>query len=137
MRVSEPAPERSEPSAPLPRSHERSERRLASGLEITELRIGSGARARDHSQVLVHYRGTFPDGTEFDSSRERQPFRATLGKRMLIRGFERGIVGMREGGLRRVTVPPELGYGERGAGERVPPNAVLVFEIELLEVVQP
>jgi FKBP-type peptidyl-prolyl cis-trans isomerase len=106
-----------------------------SGLRVQELREGSGAMAEPGRRVRLHYVGTLEDGSVFDSSRARnQPFDVELGRGQLIKGFEEGVSGMRVGGLRRLVIPPELGYGDRGAGSKVPPNATLVFEVELLEV---
>lgn len=99
---------------------------------------GSGIEAKDGDTVEIHYVGTFPDGIQFDSSRDRrQTFAFKLGKGQVIRGFDMAVLGMREGGRRKVTIPPELGYGARGAGHAVPPNATLVFEIELLKAQSP
>jgi FKBP-type peptidyl-prolyl cis-trans isomerase len=96
--------------------------------------VGQGEEAREGDRVLVHYDGTLTDGTLFDSSRKRgAPFEVVLGKGHLIPGFERGVLGMRAGGRRRVVIPPELGYGAQRSGA-IPPSSVLVFEIELLEI---
>ncbi|MCK6537891.1 MAG: FKBP-type peptidyl-prolyl cis-trans isomerase [Polyangiaceae bacterium] len=85
-------------------------------------------------RVRLHYVGTLEDGSVFDSSRQRgTPFEAQLGQGQLIKGFEEGIAGMRVGGLRRLIIPPELGYGERGTGN-IPPGSILIFEVELLLV---
>ncbi len=106
----------------------------ADGLEIQVLREGSGALAEPGTRVAVHYVGTLPDGTQFDSSRERgRPFEFELGKHYVIKGFERGVQGMRVGEMRRLTIPPDLAYGDRG-GTKIPPGSTLVFEIELLDV---
>ncbi len=84
--------------------------------------------------MLLHYDGTLSDGTMFDSSRKRgQPFEVELGRNHLIPGFERGVIGMRPGGKRRVVVPPELGYGTQRSAN-IPPSSILIFEIELLEI---
>lgn len=108
----------------------------ASGLIIEELRIGNGQKATGPGQfVTVHYAGRLEDGTEFDSSHRRgEPFAFPLGVDYVIRGWDEGVVGMRVGGKRRLTVPPRLAYGEKGAGGVIPPNATLVFEIELLDI---
>lgn len=107
---------------------------LPSGLRLTEMRRGSGAVAEPGKRIVVHYVGTLDDGSVFDSTRERgTPFEVDLGKGYLIKGFEEGVVGMRVGGLRRLIIPPELGYGDR-ATAKIPASSVLVFEIELLEV---
>ena len=105
------------------------------GLVVTDLRVGTGEAAGGGDQLTVHYRGFLPDGTKFDDSYERsQPFQFTLGMGAVIPGWDLGLVGMRVGGLRKLTIPAELGYGARGAGGVIPPNATLVFEVELLKV---
>ncbi|HUL67336.1 MAG TPA: FKBP-type peptidyl-prolyl cis-trans isomerase [Burkholderiaceae bacterium] len=107
----------------------------ASGLQLEELRIGAGAKARSGQDVVVHYTGWLTDGRKFDSSRDRgQPFSFGLGAGQVIAGWDEGVEGMQVGGLRRLTIPSRLGYGEFGAGGVIPPNATLVFEVELLEV---
>ena len=104
-----------------------------SGLRYEDIRCGTGAEAEGDSAVVVHYVGTLEDGTEFDSSRDGEPVPFTLGVGQLIVGFEEGIRGMREGGVRKLTIPPELGYGSQGQGP-IPPDSTLIFEIELLSV---
>jgi FKBP-type peptidyl-prolyl cis-trans isomerase len=108
----------------------------ASGLVVDDLVVGQGAEAKGPGQyVTVHYTGWLTDGTEFDSSHRRnEPFGFPLGVGMVIPGWDQGVVGMRVGGKRKLTIPPELGYGARGAGGVIPPNAALVFEVELLEI---
>lgn len=103
---------------------------------IEEIEIGAGRQATGPGQtVIVHYTGWLTDGKEFDSSRGRdEPFRFPLGVGMVIPGWDQGVVGMRVGGKRKLTIPPHLGYGAGGAGGVIPPNATLVFEIELLEI---
>ena len=106
-----------------------------SGLQFEEVRVGGGAKARSGQDVVVHYTGWLTDGRKFDSSRDRnQPFAFGLGAGQVIAGWDEGVEGMQVGGLRRLTIPPRLGYGEFGAGGVIPPNATLVFEVELLEV---
>ena len=105
------------------------------GVQIEELIVGTGAEATSGSPVVVHYTGWLVDGTKFDSSVDRgQPFQFALGQGMVIQGWDEGVVGMKVGGKRKLTIPPELGYGANGAGGVIPPNATLIFEVELLEV---
>lgn len=105
-----------------------------SGLRITDLVVGDGAEAVSGEMVSVHYRGTLTNGKEFDSSYGRGPFQFPLGAGRVIRGWDEGVAGMKVGGKRRLVIPPDLGYGERGAGGVIPPNATLIFEVELLGV---
>lgn len=107
----------------------------ASGLQYEEMRVGTGATARSGQDVVVHYTGWLTDGRKFDSSRDRgDPFTFGLGAGQVIAGWDEGVAGMQVGGLRKLTIPPRLGYGEFGAGGVIPPNATLVFEVELLGV---
>ena len=105
-------------------------------LVIEDLRPGTGTEARAGHTVSVHYVGTLTDGSKFDSSRDRgRPFSFSLGAGQVIKGWDQGVAGMKIGGLRKLTIPSHLGYGVRGAaGGKIPPNATLVFEVELLEV---
>jgi len=105
------------------------------GLQIENIKEGSGTEAVSGKQIAVHYTGTLTDGKKFDSSLDRgQPFKFTLGAGQVIRGWDLGFAGMKVGGKRKLTIPPALGYGANGAGGVIPPNATLVFEVELLEV---
>ena len=106
-----------------------------SRLLIEEIRVGSGDTAVSGQFVSVHYTGWLTDGTKFDSSKDRdEPFEFPLGQRTVIAGWDEGVQSMRVGGVRKLTIPPHLGYGARGAGGVIPPNATLVFEVELLDV---
>lgn len=102
---------------------------------IQDLIVGRGALAQDGDEVVVHYVARLLGGTEFDSSRERrQPLGFALGMGVVIQGLHEGLRGMRVGGMRKLTIPAELGYGARGWGSAVPPDATLVYEVELLKV---
>jgi len=104
-------------------------------LEITDIEQGDGAEAAAGHQVDVHYTGWLTDGTKFDSSLDRgQPFSFQLGGGQVIRGWDQGVAGMKVGGKRKLVIPPELGYGARGAGGVIPPDATLVFEVQLLGI---
>jgi FKBP-type peptidyl-prolyl cis-trans isomerase len=106
----------------------------AGALQIEDVKIGDGAVAAKGKTVAVHYTGTLTDGKKFDSSLDRgQPITFPLGSGMVIKGWEQGIEGMRVGGKRKLTIPPALGYGERGKGP-VPPNATMIFDVELVSV---
>ena len=106
----------------------------ASGLSITELEVGDGAVAGPGQTVVVNYRGTLESGKEFDSSYGRGPFSFPLGAGRVIKGWDEGVAGMKVGGKRRLVIPPDLAYGTRGAGGVIPPNATLIFEVELLDI---
>lgn len=104
-------------------------------LQIEDLQLGDGAEAVKGKDITVHYTGWLTDGTKFDSSIDRrQPLTITLGVGQVIKGWDEGFAGMKVGGKRKLTIPPEMGYGARGAGGVIPPNATLVFEVELLRV---
>lgn len=104
-------------------------------LQIETLKDGTGDGAKDGDTLVVHYTGRLVDGTKFDSSQDRgQPFEVTLGQRRVIAGWEQGLQGMKVGEQRKLTIPPDLGYGARGAGGVIPPNATLVFDVELVEI---
>lgn len=107
------------------------------GMKVEVLQQGTGEAAKTDDNVTVNYVGTLQDGTKFDSSIDRgQPFQFTLGQNSVIKGWELGVAGMKVGEKRRLTIPPELAYGERGAGGVIPPNATLIFEINLLGINQ-
>lgn len=110
-----------------------------SGLQFEDTTVGSGAEAVAGKQVSVHYTGWLYNdgkaGKKFDSSKDRgQPFSFALGRGQVIQGWDEGVQGMKVGGTRRLVIPADLGYGARGAGGAIPPNATLLFEVELLRV---
>lgn len=107
----------------------------ASGLKYVDLIVGTGREAAAGNLVSVHYTGWLTNGTKFDSSVDRrESFSFPLGGGKVIRGWDEGVAGMKVGGKRKLTIPPQLGYGSRGAGGVIPPNATLVFDVELLEI---
>ncbi len=118
-----PAPTPAAPAAPEPK------------FEAKDVVVGKGAEATDGKMVRVHYTGTLLNGTKFDSSLDRkEPFEFKLGAGMVIKGWDQGVKGMKVGGKRKLTIPSPLGYGARGAGDKIPPNSTLLFDVELLEV---
>lgn len=111
-----------------------SDNEVAKRIQIEDLKVGEGAEAESGKTITVHYVGTLTNGTQFDSSRGRnEPFEFILGQGQVIPGWDQGIVGMKVGGIRKLTIPPELGYGDQGIGH-IPAKSTLIFEIELLEV---
>lgn len=107
----------------------------ATSVKIEELKVGDGTPAVAGKNVTVHYTGWLTNGKKFDSSLDRnQPFVFRLGAGQVIRGWDQGVVGMKVGGKRKLTIPSNLAYGERGAGSVIPPNSTLLFEVELLKV---
>ena len=111
---------------------------LANGIEILSDTPGTGPVIKNHYKVSVHYRGYLQDGTEFDSSFKRnQTFVFQIGLRQVIPGWESGIIGMKVGGKRKIKIPPELAYGNNGAGDIIPPNATLIFDIEIISIQEP
>jgi len=109
--------------------------KTASGLEYEDIQEGTGVSPQRGQQATVHYVGTLLNGTKFDSSRDRgTPFTFPLGMSRVIKGWDEGVATMKVGGIRKLTIPPHLGYGATGAGGVIPPNATLVFEVELIDV---
>jgi rhodanese-related sulfurtransferase len=107
-------------------------------IEILFDKPGNGVEIKNHFKVHVNYRGILEDGTEFDNSFTRkEPFVFQIGIKQVILGWEKGLMGMRVGGVRTIKIPPELGYGSRGAGDLIPPNATLIFEIEIVNAFEP
>lgn len=104
-------------------------------LQIEDIKIGDGKEVSAGDTVVMHYSGTLTNGTKFDSSYDRgEPFQTRIGVGQVIQGWDMGVPGMKVGGKRKLTIPSQLGYGERGAGGVIPPNATLIFEVELLEI---
>ncbi len=107
----------------------------ATGLEYEDVLEGTGASPKVGQTAVVHYVGTLTNGTKFDSSRDSgKPFSFKIGVGQVIQGWDEGVATMKVGGIRKMTIPPALGYGARGAGGVIPPNATLLFEVELLEI---
>ena len=107
----------------------------ADGLKYWDVKVGTGATATSGHNVKVHYTGWLTNGKKFDSSVDRkEPFEFKLGAGQVIKGWDEGVAGMKVGGKRRLEIPSELGYGSRGAGGVIPPNATLIFDVELLDV---
>jgi FKBP-type peptidyl-prolyl cis-trans isomerase len=104
-------------------------------LKVEDLQVGNGPEVKSGDQISINYLGTLTNGTKFDSSYDRgQPFTTQIGVGQVIEGWDKGVVGMKVGGKRRLIIPPQMGYGERGAGNVIPPNATLIFEVELMGI---
>lgn len=133
-----PAPEKADVTPPRKPDANTTGRNMnadVTELVIEDLQEGTGEVAKAGDRVTVHYRGTLTNGTKFDASYDRgEPFTFGLGAGQVIKGWDQGVAGMKVGGKRKLTIPPSLGYGARGAGGVIPPNATLVFEVELLKV---
>lgn len=108
---------------------------MKSGLEYCDLKVGAGASPSAGKKVTVHYTGWLTNGKRFDSSVvKKKPFSFDIGRRRVIKGWDEGVLSMKVGGVRQLKIPPSLAYGARGAPPRIPPNATLIFEVELLDV---
>ena len=108
---------------------------MENGLKVEDVKLGTGAEAKEGNMITAHYTGTLLDGTKFDSSLDRgTPFSFQLGSGQVIAGWDQGVLGMKVGGKRKLTIPPDLAYGEQGIPGAIPSNATLIFEIELLSV---
>jgi FKBP-type peptidyl-prolyl cis-trans isomerase len=126
-------PSTSSPSSPLKVAGQPTT--TPSGLQYWDIVVGTGATAVPGKMVKVHYSGFLTTGKKFDSSRDRgEPFIFPLGEGQVIKGWDEGVAGMKVGGQRQLRIPPQLGYGSEGAGDAIPPNATLIFDVELLEV---
>ncbi len=117
-------------------TNKRSVEIMSNDLKIEDIIVGEGVEANDFNKVIVNYTGSLEDGSIFDSSLNpgREPFSFTLGVGSVIKGWDIGVKGMKVGGKRKLTIPPELGYGKNGAGDVIPPGATLIFEVDLLSV---
>ena len=129
------APAAEAPAAEAPATQTGTPTADVTELKVKEIKVGTGTQAKAGDTVSVHYTGWLTDGTKFDSSKDAgQPFEFQLGQGMVIKGWDVGVAGMKVGGVRKLTIPADMGYGEQGAGGVIPPGATLVFEVELLAV---
>ncbi|MEN8236973.1 MAG: FKBP-type peptidyl-prolyl cis-trans isomerase [Pseudomonadota bacterium] len=132
--ISMSAPQAKEEPTPTQKSAQ-GKVQMPSGLIIEDITVGGGITPEEGQTVVVHYTGTLENGKKFDSSHDRgKPFRFTLGAGEVIKGWDEGLATMKIGGKRKLTIPPELGYGARGAGAAIPANATLIFDVELVDV---
>lgn len=122
--------------SPPPSTKAQKDASSSAKLKIEDIKEGSGsAIVKTGDTVVMHYTGTLENGTKFDSSIDRnQPFETKIGVGQVIKGWDEGVPGMKVGGKRRLTIPPDLGYGMQGAGDKIPPNSTLIFDVELLQI---
>ncbi len=107
----------------------------AADFKIEDIKVGNGTAVKSGDTVSINYIGTLTDGTKFDSTYDRKvPFETKIGVGQVIKGWDKGVVGMKVGGKRKLTIPPSLGYGAQGGGSKIPPNATLIFEVELMGI---
>jgi len=133
--VPEPESRPAEPVSSSPAAATPAPSAKPSNLVKEDIIVGKGPEAKKGDKVSVHYTGTLTSGTKFDSSRDRdEPFEFTLGTGMVIKGWDEGVAGMKKSGKRKLTIPSEMGYGKSGSPPKIPPDATLVFDIELLEI---
>lgn len=122
-------PEAQNPATVVPQTKSPS-----SNLKIEDIKIGTGSAVQSGDNISINYKGTLTDGTQFDSSYDRGvPFETQIGVGRVIKGWDEGVIGMKVGGKRKLTIPPELGYGEQGT-QGIPPNSTLIFEVELMGI---
>lgn len=130
-----PVSQNSPSDMPPPSTNDADYTTTPSGLKYRDLQVGTGEQPLVGQKVVVHYTGTLTDGSKFDSSRDRgQPFSFPIGKGRVIKGWDEGVGSMNVGSRRELIIPPDLGYGTKGAGGVIPPNATLVFDVELLRI---
>jgi peptidylprolyl isomerase len=122
------------PESTMPKGQPGAMSTTPSGLQYQDTVVGNGASPQPGQRVTVNYTGWLTNGKQFDSSVGREPFTFTIGQGEVIKGWDEGVASMKIGGKRRLTVPPHLGYGERGAGADIPPNSTLIFDVDLLGV---
>jgi peptidylprolyl isomerase len=135
MNSSKPTPQKKTPTMSSPQPSSNSEVTTSSGLKYVDIKVGDGATPKKGQTVEVHYTGTLENGQKFDSSRDRnQTFKFQIGEGQVIQGWDEGLSTMKVGGSRKLIIPPNLGYGARGAGGVIPPNATLLFDVELVGV---
>ena len=130
-----PVPSSETTAAPVRSAAPSASAAAPAGLVKEDIKVGKGPEAKSGDRVSVHYTGTLLDGTKFDSSRDRgEPFEFSLGLGQVIKGWDLGVVGMKKGGKRKLTIPGDLAYGKAGSPPKIPPDATLVFDVELLEI---